>query len=289
MKSTVIILAIVGAALCQGGFGGPGGPGGQKGPGGKGGSEGRGERGSGGRGGKGHHPHTPPLLPFLHNVTDDARKEYFDIMRNENLTVAQQKVKINEWGDKYKVLDQVKEFDKNLTKLKNEVKQNVTKLIGQLSEALVNMSAIVDNENQTTKEMYSAIHNLTKQNPPLYHVLQYANNQFMYPCGHCHGKGKKDGARGPGERPPFGGPEGPEGHFGGNNQGFGGFGQGMGGGPDGMGGGPTGMGGRGGMGGPGMGGGPSGMGGQGGMGFPGGMNGFQGGQNQFGRNNGLRV
>ncbi|KHJ94504.1 hypothetical protein OESDEN_05565 [Oesophagostomum dentatum] len=266
MKSTVIIFAIIGAVLCHRGFDGFGGSEGQERSGGRGGSEGRGGRGHGGRGGRGHHPHGPPPPPYLRNVTDDARKEFFDIRRNDNLTIAQQKEKINEWGAKYNILDQVQEFDKNMTKFKNEVKQNVTKLIGQLSVALEKMSAILDDEDQTPKEMFSAIRNLTEQDPPLYHVLRFANDQFMKRRGPRGGRGGKGGPHGPGGPSRFGDPDGPAGPFGGSEQGFG----------QGMGGGPGGMGGRGGMG------------GQGGMGGPGGMNEFQGGRNQFGRNNGFR-
>lgn len=67
----------------QGGHGGPGGPG-----------------GPGGHGGHGGQP--PP--PFLQNVTDDARKAFFDIVINGNLTQAQIDTETSAWASTYGVL-----------------------------------------------------------------------------------------------------------------------------------------------------------------------------------------
>ncbi|VDM81879.1 unnamed protein product [Strongylus vulgaris] len=47
--------------------------------------------------------HKFPLPPYLQNVTKEAKEEYFSIMRSNNLTLAQQKNKIQEWGKKNKI------------------------------------------------------------------------------------------------------------------------------------------------------------------------------------------
>ncbi|KHJ94502.1 hypothetical protein OESDEN_05563 [Oesophagostomum dentatum] len=96
-----------------------------------------------------------------------------------SLTFAEQKQQIKEWGTKHGIADQVEEFNANMTKMKQEHRQNVTKLISELSSAQEKLSAIMDNENQTLIELHRAIRNLTAENPPLYHVLQFANFQLI--------------------------------------------------------------------------------------------------------------
>ncbi|VDP12777.1 unnamed protein product [Heligmosomoides polygyrus] len=97
MNHSLVILAIVTAVVYgqgqmdqqEGGQGrrGGGGPGGQG--------------GHGGRGGRGHHGPPPP--PYLRNVTDDARREYFGIVSNMNETITQQNQDILTWAQKYGV------------------------------------------------------------------------------------------------------------------------------------------------------------------------------------------
>ncbi|VDO31595.1 unnamed protein product [Heligmosomoides polygyrus] len=96
MNSAVFILAIVGAVLC--------GPGGDNGRGGRG--------GPGARGGPGGHHGGPP---FLQNVTDEARQEFFSILHNKNETTEQHKAELLTWAEKYGILDQVQPFAANLT------------------------------------------------------------------------------------------------------------------------------------------------------------------------------
>lgn len=85
MNSAVFILAIVGAVLC--------GPGGDNGRGGRG--------GPGARGGPGGHHGGPP---FLQNVTDEARQEFFSILHNKNETTEQHKAELLTWAEKYGIL-----------------------------------------------------------------------------------------------------------------------------------------------------------------------------------------
>ncbi|VDL70035.1 unnamed protein product [Nippostrongylus brasiliensis] len=204
MNTAAIIFAVIGAVLC-----GPGG-------------WGRPDNRLPGPGGRGRH-HGPPPPPFLRNMTQEAQREFFEIRRHMNETIAQQKQEILEWAKKYNVESQVEEFNANMTRLRAEIKQNVTALIGELPSAFEKFSAILENENQTPIEMMSAIRNLTSENPQLYRVLKMAMKAFK--------PGRPHGRRG-------GSSEEMDGRRGGPRGGFGGMG-GMGG-PGGMMGGPQG-------------------------------------------------
>ncbi|ETN81762.1 hypothetical protein RB195_001667 [Necator americanus] len=215
MKTLLTVLILIGAVLC-----GPHGSDefeGRDGPG------GRGGRGRGGPGGRGRPPFRPrPPPPYLRNVTEEARREYFDIVSNMNTTFAKQKEEILAWGEKYGVLTQVEEFNANMTYMKDEMKKNVTELISKLPEALQNFSALMENENQTPIQLHEAIGKLNAEDPKLYNVLKFILHQFM-PRHGPRGPGKRGGRGGPWG---FGGPGG-EGDFGGpegfrGQQGFGG-------------------------------------------------------------------
>ncbi|KAK6044313.1 hypothetical protein COOONC_18182, partial [Cooperia oncophora] len=110
-----LFLAIVSATLCH--------PSGEDGRGGKGGPGGRG-------------PPPPPPPPFLENVSEEAREEFFAILSNEDETITEQKKDILIWAQKYGIEAQVQEFNTNMTKLKDELKKNVTELISALPAAL---------------------------------------------------------------------------------------------------------------------------------------------------------
>ncbi|KHJ75174.1 hypothetical protein OESDEN_25210 [Oesophagostomum dentatum] len=208
MKTALAVFAIAGVALCRGPsdmFGG-------RGAGGRGGSEERGgRRGPGGqgsfeeRGGQGLRPphRIPPPPPYLRNVTSEARREYFEIARNMSLTIAEQKQEILEWGKKYNVEDQVEEFNSDIARVKEEIRQNVTDLISELDEANKKLTALLDNEDQTPIELFQAIRNLTEENPPVYAVLKFASDLVMKKPDGPHPRGGN-----PGEAPsPFGSSE----------------------------------------------------------------------------------
>ncbi|VDP12776.1 unnamed protein product [Heligmosomoides polygyrus] len=192
MNNSVVILAIVAAVVCGqmdqqgGGQGGPGGRGGG-GPGGRG--------GHGGRGGRGHHGPPPP--PYLRNVTDDARREYFGIITNMNETITQQNQDILTWAQKYGVQMRaaVQEFNANMTKMRAEVKQNVTTLIGQLPAALQQFSAVMENEDQTRIQQRRAIEDLTMTNPQIFHLIDLVNGQHTEE-GDMMGGGGRGGQQG---------------------------------------------------------------------------------------------
>ncbi|CAJ0601867.1 unnamed protein product [Cylicocyclus nassatus] len=197
-------------------------------------TRGTGGRWGGGPGGRpGRRPHGPPPPPFLRDVNEVARSEYFAILKDMNKTITQQKQEINTWAEKYGISDKVKEFEANMTRFKEEIKENVTELVSQLPQAVQRVSDIMDNEDQTPREVFKNLRKLTEENPNLFRLAKFAADIFMKPRGPRGGpRGGTRGRGGPGgpppPPPPFGGPdddfEGPG--FGGQefgqNNGFGG-------------------------------------------------------------------
>nr|CDJ86786.1 Protein of unknown function DUF148 domain containing protein [Haemonchus contortus] len=123
-------------------------------------------------------PCGPPLPPYLRNLTEEARDEYLAIISNRTETIAQQKEDILTWAQKYGIEDEVQEFESNMNDMQNEIRQNVSDLISQLSEVLEQYSSIIDDEDQTRTERRSALRNLTDQYPEAYPVLAFAFSQF---------------------------------------------------------------------------------------------------------------
>ncbi|PIO64954.1 hypothetical protein TELCIR_13396 [Teladorsagia circumcincta] len=131
---------------------------------------------------QGHHSdhggHGRPLPRYLNYVSDEARKEYYGILSNNDRTIAQQKQDIADWAEKYGVEKQVDEFNANMTKVKEEIKRNVTNLIDDLPSAHERFSKIMENEDQTRAERRRALDELSAQNPKLFHVLRFAIDHF---------------------------------------------------------------------------------------------------------------
>ncbi|KAK6017971.1 hypothetical protein OSTOST_16497 [Ostertagia ostertagi] len=120
----------------------------------------------------------PPPPPYLRNLTDEARDEYFTIVSRRNETITQNKQDILTWAQKYGLEAEVQEFETNMTNSRNEVKQNVTSLISELSTVLEQFTTIMDNEDQTQMEQRMALRNLSYEYPEAYAVLLFAFGQF---------------------------------------------------------------------------------------------------------------
>ncbi|PIO56254.1 hypothetical protein TELCIR_22347, partial [Teladorsagia circumcincta] len=138
----------------------------------------------------------PQLPPFLQNVTEEARKEFFAIVFNKEEKIAEQKKDILTWAQKYGVEAEVQEFNTNLTNLNNELKKNVTELISALPVAIEQLTALVENEDQTATELVNAIKARSSADHKVYRVLMFILREF---------KPKHGGPRGPKGR---GGPKG---------------------------------------------------------------------------------
>ncbi|VDL84890.1 unnamed protein product [Nippostrongylus brasiliensis] len=144
-----------------------------------------------------HHHHGPPPPPYLKNVTDDARKEFFSIVKSKNITIAEIRKAVLEWGEKYGIKDQVEQFEEDRKKFIEEFKKNVTELIEQLPTAFEKFSAIKEDLSLTHPEQEDKLEELQAGRPEVYHVLKAAFHQFGPPGhGHHHG-GKFKGGRKP--------------------------------------------------------------------------------------------
>ncbi|KAK6028833.1 hypothetical protein OSTOST_05074, partial [Ostertagia ostertagi] len=132
------------------------------------------------RGGRGSRREMgPPPPPFLQTVTEEARQEFFAISTKENLTIREQKEKISQWAQKYGIEKQVEDFNANMMRLREELKQNVTDLIFALPSAAQQFSAVMENEDQTQAERKKALADLKAENPQASSVLRFAVDQFL--------------------------------------------------------------------------------------------------------------
>ncbi|PIO56468.1 hypothetical protein TELCIR_22132, partial [Teladorsagia circumcincta] len=120
-------------------------------------------------------PHGPPLPPYLRDVSEEARKEYFNIVSDDALTVREQKERIKEWAKANNMEEQVEKFEKHMEK----VRKNVKKLIEYLPTALKKLSELVEDESLTPREIGERRHKLTATHPEAFHVLKFAFEQFM--------------------------------------------------------------------------------------------------------------
>ncbi|PIO61479.1 hypothetical protein TELCIR_16997, partial [Teladorsagia circumcincta] len=98
-------------------------------------------------------------------------------LRNE--TLAQQKQDVVIWAQKYGIESQVQEFQSNLANLQNQIKQNVTDLISELSTVLEQYYSIMENNDQTRMEQMGVLRNLSDQYPEAYDVLLFAFQLYM--------------------------------------------------------------------------------------------------------------
>ncbi|CAJ0601872.1 unnamed protein product [Cylicocyclus nassatus] len=121
-----------------------------------------------------HHRHSL-LPPYLHNMSCVAKWEYFEIVGDRSLTFAEKKEKIGEWAKKYNVVDEVASYNACREKLKQEHTKNVSELVSGLPNAVKKVNELLDNENQTVRQLYVALRELGKQNPALYRVVEYIN------------------------------------------------------------------------------------------------------------------
>ncbi|VDD96469.1 unnamed protein product, partial [Enterobius vermicularis] len=117
----------------------------------------------------GHRPHHPPLPPFFANLTDEAFKQFFRIVKDRNLTKAERESKLRKWaadqGEEFAEKQFVfqKQFDKmrkgheeleaKVQKLAKEILQNVTDLITQISDIKNNTQLKMDEEKEQIRSL----------------------------------------------------------------------------------------------------------------------------------------
>ncbi|PIO62682.1 hypothetical protein TELCIR_15746 [Teladorsagia circumcincta] len=103
--------------------------------------------------------------PFLEGLSWTARDEYYMILFNRTLTIAEQKEQIMAWAKKYNILGPVQTFFEKKQNHTEEMMQNFTKLIDELPKAVANLTKIMKNKNQTFPELMKALQQFQAKNP----------------------------------------------------------------------------------------------------------------------------
>ncbi|CAB3409636.1 unnamed protein product [Caenorhabditis bovis] len=104
-------------------------------------------------------------VPFLENVTEEARQEYMKIVSNENLKISDIEAQSAKWAQDNGVADLYNEAHKSIAAIEEEAKTNTTRMIYRLPVVYSALVAIYENKQQTPAEMSKEVEQLTKQNP----------------------------------------------------------------------------------------------------------------------------
>ncbi|VDK61659.1 unnamed protein product [Cylicostephanus goldi] len=131
-----------------------------------------------------HHHHRSPS--FLKGLSADTKKEYYNILRKANETVAQQKQEILAWAAKHNLTDKVKKFDDDLKKHQMEVKKNVTDVLTALPKIHEQFLKIVEDENQTHNQMRHKIEELARNHTKEFDALMYISTHLHVHHRHHH-------------------------------------------------------------------------------------------------------
>ncbi|PIO65136.1 hypothetical protein TELCIR_13209 [Teladorsagia circumcincta] len=107
------------------------------------------------------------MMPFLKNVSSEARKQYAAILKS-NETIAQQNEDIMNWAKAHGVKDELDEYNENMVRLKQELKRNFTSLVSDLPQALAEFFNITENEDQTQAGKKAALKELKNRNPKVH-------------------------------------------------------------------------------------------------------------------------
>nr|CDJ82063.1 Protein of unknown function DUF148 domain containing protein [Haemonchus contortus] len=112
-------------------------------------------------------------------VSWPAQRDYYQILHNQKLTIAQQKQQIMVWAKKNKIMKEVTSFFSKLEKRMEKMNQNLVKLVSELPRAVKNLTKIMKNEKQTMPDMMEAVHKFHREHPQVFHVLMAAMMEVM--------------------------------------------------------------------------------------------------------------
>ncbi|GMT05454.1 hypothetical protein PENTCL1PPCAC_27628, partial [Pristionchus entomophagus] len=88
-------------------------------------------------------------FPPLKNVSEQARKEFANILLNQTLTKEQLETAIKAWGTKNGILDAVNAEMNKLEQTTKDQRANVTRALGELPALITKLNAIEDNKSLT--------------------------------------------------------------------------------------------------------------------------------------------
>ncbi|CAD6199953.1 unnamed protein product [Caenorhabditis auriculariae] len=163
-----------------------------------------------------HGAHGAKFPPFLANVSDAARRDFFTISRNPNLTISQEETQLSAWASTNGVVDTYNQFIANVTARQTQLSQNVSAVIGNLAAAKQAVDAVMNNKEQTRAQQRATIEELRTRFPQEIPTLFFIGKVLDGPKSHeNHGPRGGPGGHG-GHGRPEGRPDGPRGGHGRN-------------------------------------------------------------------------
>ncbi|ETN77561.1 hypothetical protein NECAME_10970 [Necator americanus] len=99
-----------------------------------------------------HYHHKMP--PFLKNVSEDARWEFYQITRDLTTSMNQKMEKIRKWAEEQKVSDAVEKWFKQMGEFWKDVDKNTVRVLKELPSAYPKVYEIWSDMDLTPKEMY---------------------------------------------------------------------------------------------------------------------------------------
>ncbi|CAI4220653.1 unnamed protein product [Auanema sp. JU1783] len=173
-KSTIVAVVVMAGLVMAGPGGNRGGPGINRfGPGGH-------------HGGPREH-----LPPFAQNATTEAKQALIVILRNDNITIAEQKSEIQTWAQTYGLTQEVNDFEQKMNAKIEEIQRNATEVVETLPTKLQEITAILSNENQTRRQQGEALKTFRDENPQAARALEALVRPQRPPRG-----GRPEGGRG---------------------------------------------------------------------------------------------
>ncbi|CAI4230715.1 unnamed protein product [Auanema sp. JU1783] len=128
-----------------------------------------------------HHSHFPSPT-FLKKVSPEARREFFSIVKNRDISRIEMKHQLEAWAKKQKaeIQTDLQNYFEKLKKLVNEWHKATTKLIDELPKAYEKVHRILADPNLTSNEVEREIKALQFK-PSLAHALRYTMFFAVHP------------------------------------------------------------------------------------------------------------
>uniref|UniRef100_A0A8R1HIA2 DUF148 domain-containing protein n=1 Tax=Caenorhabditis japonica TaxID=281687 RepID=A0A8R1HIA2_CAEJA len=117
-----------------------------------------------------HAPPPPPpdgstLPKFLMRVPRFARKEFFDIIHNDQLSMNEQNAQLTIWAKALNVTQEFNQWIQKVQKQKDSVSHNTQTVVANISTVYTTLENILSNTNLSRREQQEQIRNLSSTSP----------------------------------------------------------------------------------------------------------------------------
>ncbi|CAJ0602006.1 unnamed protein product [Cylicocyclus nassatus] len=116
------------------------------------------------------------ILDFITKAIPKKLDAFLNLMREKGKTYTVVRTLFEQFNQFYIWRGDFANIERE--KINKEMRAKVTKLTGELNEALDRQIAIIDDKSKTFKEKLRALLELTRKNPKVYRVLQFIFEQF---------------------------------------------------------------------------------------------------------------